>query len=593
MSRLIFCSLCILSASTVIFPTTLAAQWKIVAQNLINYKSGPTSGVLHYKNGNLWAAGSPGADLMTDIWFSPDTGKTWRKQSSLPKFMAMDLRFSDDHTGVIGGCGYDVNSHTGGGPDGGIYITSDQGVTWERSLKRDIIYTVASVESDKHLLAYMPGKLKVSNDGGNSWDSSVISNEIYYIATNTSKKRICYLENVWDGQRRNYNGQFVGSTDNGSTWSKQGTIEDWDNFSMTIDSSNPDIVYVANEGFRAYGLDFYSDILVTSDWGKTWKKTFTRPLQANGLSGYISGSIETSCHAVYFQTMYNGIFRSTDQGNTWINIGGPSVKYDTRVLAVINDNIIFAADVDGNIWATFNSGGDPVPFSSNTTYQFSSTKIITDSSGVIVHLPIYFHHSGSLSNVDMIMHYPGSPLQYLGGALVNGKSIDVPNSQWLSRAQLHFDGSDLNALTDSLVGYVNFKWSPLETDCANIIFDSITSQSFGDCGMQTVAAESFKGIIGAYKWCGESSVEIHQESSLNLTIVPNPSRGIFTVVSNEYLGNAAITLFDELGNTALELKQAMTSSGIRVDGSTLHEGNYFLRIRTVLGKKTYPLKLIK
>ena len=73
-----------------------------------------------------------------------------------------------------------------------------------------------------------------------------------------------------------------------------------------------------------------------------------------------------------------------------------------------------------------------------------SARIIKDSLNITVHLPIYYHHTGAMANIDMIMHYPTLSLKLLSTTLYNGKSFDVAGSAWEGRAKLYFAAVDLN-----------------------------------------------------------------------------------------------------------------------------------------------------
>ena len=46
--------------------------------------------------------------------------------------------------------------------------------------------------------------------------------------------------------------------------------------------------------------------------------------------------------AIFVASLSEGILRSTDQGFSWKNIGGPNATGDTRSLCAVNDNILFA-----------------------------------------------------------------------------------------------------------------------------------------------------------------------------------------------------------------------------------------------------------
>src|ERR1044071_5246124 len=123
---------------------------------------------------------------------------------------------------------------------------------------------------------------------------------------------------------------------------------------------------------------------------------------------------------------------------------------------------------------TLNSGANYLKdLPPDATLHFASTRIIKDSVGIQVHLPLFYHHSGPVSDVDMIMHYPATTLKLFHAKLLNGKRFDSPTESWDGRAALHFDADDLARSSDSLLGYINFTWTPLESNCSYVDFDSL------------------------------------------------------------------------------------------------------------------------
>ncbi len=546
--------------------TSIFSQWKNVAPNLLGiHNRDPYGGCLTHYNGVLWA----GYD---EIYISLDSGKIWQSRTPIKNSeRAVNISVFDEQTAIVATI------------PGNIYITKDQGISWKKlNTNFTLLYGATFLASPNQIACYTGDcDLYVTLDGGLTWVKKFSDTFISHVISGNGGM-------IYVIAGSNKGSKMYTSSDYGNNWISTNGTFDWDSWSIVRDQCDTSTFYIANEEFIA-PTDYLSSVFVSSNDGALWTK------QNSHNEVYHCGSVTASENSVFVQT-YRGIDRSTDKGSTWKTVGDIPNTYDTKCVTALNANIIFAIDSFGSVWATFNSGGDSVSFSSGGgtgTFNFSSSKIINDSTAVTVHLPIYFHHTGKMSNIDMVMHYPAGPLQYLGATLVNGKSIEVSGSVWPGRAQFHFEAGDLNVLADSVVGYVNFKWSPLEFDCATINFDSITSQTIVDCSSQLLAPSPFKGIIGAYKWCGESAVMNSPQSDLHFSIVPNPSRGIFTISSNEYSGNATITLTDELGKTVLTEKQIITASGVMIDASKCTAGNYFLRVETPQGKMTYSIKLLE
>ena len=324
--------------------------------------------------------------------------------------------------------------------------------------------------------------------------------------------------------------------------------------------------------------DYTSDIKKTSDKGLTWQDKLIHD------KPYLCGSITTAEGVYYVQTQSEGLLRSTDNGETWNQCGGPNGNLDTRLIFALNKNHVFAIDQQGNLWETTNSGGDSLAGSGSspqpkTTFHFTSAKIINDSIGAIVKLPIYLHHSGAMSTVDMVLHYPDGPLKYLGSFLAGGNSIDVPFSRWSGRAGLSINGTDLNALTDSLVGYSVFTWSPLEYDCAFIHYDSITSIVADSC-VAVVAHDSCVGIIGAYQWCGTSAVAaVNSGQAVPFVLVPNPSVSNVVLQSASYSGMTEVRVYDSEGKLLYNSKGYISPENpLELVTASLSGGSYRILI---------------
>src|SRR5581483_11227232 len=131
------------------------------------------------------------------------------------------------------------------------------------------------------------------------------------------------------------------------------------------------------------------------DGGASWQTTFSHH------SLFFSGALTTTRAALFLGTLNNrteGTYRSTDRGATWNSIGGPSTGPDTRNLAAVDANTVFAMDDLGSIWMTANGGGDSVstlgPFIGSVTLSadtlFAGDTLTCNSSVA----PIYVSESG-------------------------------------------------------------------------------------------------------------------------------------------------------------------------------------------------------
>jgi photosystem II stability/assembly factor-like uncharacterized protein len=99
-------------------------------------------------------------------------------------------------------------------------------------------------------------------------------------------------------------------------------------------------------------------ILVSDDYGVTWRAVFTFQNFTNPYTGHVAGAGSR----VYVQTedasTNVGFYRSDDVGMTWHGVGGPSNGRDTRfcVTGCLGE-VVYAFDGQGNVYKT-TDGGD-------------------------------------------------------------------------------------------------------------------------------------------------------------------------------------------------------------------------------------------
>jgi len=154
-------------------------------------------------------------------------------------------------------------------------------------------------------------------------------------------------------------GTVFRSDNRGQTWSKlpmsDGALLGSDGYrtwgqKMAIDPINPDVVYLGTPD---------SGLFRTVDGGQTWTQITAVPNagQANGTyaAGYTgiafdptSGSTNGKTNTIYVPGFGNGVYRSTDAGNTWALLsGGPTTVQHAKVAS---DGSYYAAGLDGSLW---------------------------------------------------------------------------------------------------------------------------------------------------------------------------------------------------------------------------------------------------
>jgi photosystem II stability/assembly factor-like uncharacterized protein len=417
-------------------------QWRILAPVVVPRYSW---GAMEYKDGIIWAGG-------TDLIYSPDTGKNWYTTNftagNIPYGGILDISFLDQNTGVV--------STTWNG----TFITHDRGQTWSSISSRGFYRITFARHSNVLYAVDDGGAFLISTDEGATWKQSNFGTASAAITFAEAIDGTIYV-NASPGNAPGIGSAYLDiSNDTGKTWFSQPPAFDADSYSIDVDSCDASRVYVSNEDFHWSG-DGYSKIYTTANAGQTWTITFAHQIP------YLVGSISNSGQALYVGTLNDGILRSVDNGNTWINIGGSGCSADCRQFAAINDNIIFALDSAGNIWSTFNSGGDslnvsPLPssFSVSSAALFASDTASCNSITRSVHFQKGNCNPPSVSGWSVIGE---DALSYAVSHLTKDSiSVTLLSSrQGQQRAQLVLSLDNGINDTVSLAGYVNLMPSVL------------------------------------------------------------------------------------------------------------------------------------
>ena len=197
-------------------------------------------------------------------------------------------------SGVVG----EPNTYYFGGVGGGVWKTTDGGITWMPM-------------SDKEKFSSV-GAIAVAESDPN----------VVYVGTGEA----CIRNNILQG-----NGMYK-STDAGKTWHFIG-LEDTRHIGrLAVNPKNPDIVFVAALG-HAYGRNTERGIFRSTDGGKTWQKVLYKDDQTGAIDIVFDPSNPSILYAALWQayrTPYSmvsggpgsGLYRSADGGTTWTQIKG-------------------------------------------------------------------------------------------------------------------------------------------------------------------------------------------------------------------------------------------------------------------------------
>ncbi len=318
------------------------------------------------------------------IWKSTDAGNTWQHVGSPGPFPVNSLT-------VDPSAAHTIYAGTNGG---GVWTSSDGGVTWQSTgLSNGMVWSLAVNSAGALFAGTNAAGAQVSRDRGATWtilhagiDAANKFGYGIWIDPNNGQKMFVSSEfgygMVWsqDGgaswpvagqgftafgsrgvafdpsdSRRFYAGGMIGngffkSMDGGLTWSirRFGSAAAYV-ISVAVDPLSPNIVYVGtqNEG-----------VFRSTDYGDSWKSTGSRP---SGAITYLT--IDSTKGGRLFASTATAFYLSEDGGETWtnvLNIPAWTVTIDrnrpSTVYATARTQGIFRSVDGGHTWQDINSG---------------------------------------------------------------------------------------------------------------------------------------------------------------------------------------------------------------------------------------------
>ncbi len=297
--------------------------YKVTADDLLSVKALDT--------GHVWVVGSFGG-----IYFSPDDGKTWKKQQSKGNEQLCEVDFVDPQNGWIVGS------------NGTILNTADGGQAWnlQKSPLEKLFIKVDFFDKDHGWAVGEQGTFIRTADGGKTWQDKSIK---YGPALNG----VCFIDTRTGWIVGDY-GSILRTDDGGETWQEQKCQEiipvvapdEWEQpMPMLYD------VYFSDKN-RGWVSGADGIILHTEDGGNLWKKLETNTkvkiytIEINGSMGQAVGD--------------KGIFVfSNDGGLTWdISIDAVKTRKWLRDVSLYGEQGGWIVGATGMVVKTDDAGKD-------------------------------------------------------------------------------------------------------------------------------------------------------------------------------------------------------------------------------------------
>ncbi len=205
-----------------------------------------------------------------------------------------------------------------GGNNGALYLSLDSGSSWNmiNDTSTQKMYRPCVTLKDSNIFVGSLEGLFRTNNGGLSWqevDSGFVTDEISAIFASGQTILAGTAEGVYI------------SSNNGSSWIYTGV--------PVLETT-----FLATEGPNLYSCSYYEPMFVSGDGGKTW--TSHSDAAATSMT-----AIGTTVFAGYNDNS-NGVFISTDSGNSW--------TYSTPISS--NNGVSSLASIDSNLFALTDVG---------------------------------------------------------------------------------------------------------------------------------------------------------------------------------------------------------------------------------------------
>ena len=301
----------------------------------------PVLGILLFLSVVVSLSASPLALASGQVLDRPETGDPVTDALRWMNWRSIGPANMSGRVSAIVGIPGDRNTWWFGGADGGVWKTTNGGVTFEGQWQDAEAYSVGALavaasdtnvvwlgsgEGDpRNSVSYGLGVWR-STDGGGNWthlgleDTERIKRIVVH-PQDPDTALVCALGHEWGANEER--GVFK-TTDGGRSWNKVLYIDqDTGCADMDMDWSNPRNVYAGMWTFRRRPWRFddggkETALYVSRDLGETWKKIETTPDEPMARPGVAVA--QSSPNVVYIVTEYptaGTLLRSDDYGETW------------------------------------------------------------------------------------------------------------------------------------------------------------------------------------------------------------------------------------------------------------------------------------
>src|SRR5688572_20712597 len=293
--------------------------------------TGQRVSIIYFTNKNVGFVANgtvPGGSSQSPkMYRTSDGGTTWKQLtlSGLGSYGIQDIYFENDLVGyAIGASGSST-----------LWKSTDGGLTWSsrKAVGLSVPFTIRRTVAGL-VVSDFYNQLLLSTDDGQTFSKRTTAT---VSETHLGLDFVDSLHGVVDGNYRQSSTSWYYTEDGGLTWKPNGTkMETW---SMYGQKGTPNF-FACPEGYST-GSSTFSDVYRSTNYGKSFTTIHRFPFQ-------MIGDVQGAGNTLYTQSAKagagnQGVYRSTDLGETWKLVGGYNAIADTRFAVVpqCGGNIIF------------------------------------------------------------------------------------------------------------------------------------------------------------------------------------------------------------------------------------------------------------
>ncbi len=243
---------------------------------------------------------------------------------------------------------------------GGVYRTNDHGESWVWYLAPGYDYLTNSTGV---IFCSRHGNVYSSTNNGITWETS---------AKIDSNLTLCCLDSLNNIYANDKNASIFRSKDNGNTWIK---VKD-----KVVSDIGLFQGIVASKSGTLYTLEYSTKVYKSTDFGVTWDTTTSIPSKSGfpmRLAVNSKGDVFVSCYA------WDTVFRSTDEGRSWQNFGAEITSPDLWSLYIDKDDYVYVGTSSCGVYRSTDNGETWHRMNLNMLLGVIVNGVIVDNDGYV------------------------------------------------------------------------------------------------------------------------------------------------------------------------------------------------------------------